>query len=170
MLTVNDKNFDWANIPLGDCLHGNAMDTHFTLRLFHALEELLQEEGCWHVMEKLLSPVLPVFSDMEYEGLHVAPEELGSVGKSLDKQAMSKEDELLMYKQVKRGANLASTVDLREILYTDEGGFLLYPPKRTGKGEPSTDKATLDELLDFITDELNDRAKKTRRQRKADRS
>ena len=41
MLTVNDKNFDWANIPLGDCLHGNAMDTHFTLRLFHALEELL---------------------------------------------------------------------------------------------------------------------------------
>jgi len=83
---------------------------------------------------------------------------------------MSKEDDLLRAPQAKRGANLASTVDLREILYTDEKGFLLYPPKRTGKGEPSTDKATLDELLDFITDELNDRAKKQRRSRKADRS
>lgn len=166
MLTVNGKNFDWVNIPLADCLYGNAADTYFTLKLFNVLEEKLKDEGCWEIMSKLLSPVLPVFADMEFEGLHVEKKELGSVGKALDFKAMSIEDDLLMNAHVSTSANLASTVDLREILFTSEEGFLLYPPKRTAKGEPSTDKATLDEILDFITDELKDRAKKKKRSRK----
>lgn len=166
MLTVGDnKKFDWANIPLNDCLLGNAMDTHFTLKLFHLLEEKLKEQGCWDVMEKLLSPVLPVFSKMEYDGLDVATEELDSVGKSLDKQQMIAEDDLLMHEHVFKGANVQSTADLRKILFTDEEGFALYPPKKTAKGVPSTDKATLDELLEFINDELAERQKKSKKKR-----
>jgi len=166
MLTVGDnKKFDWANIPLRDCLLGNAMDTHFTLKLFHLLEEKLIEQGCWNVMEKLLSPVLPVFSKMEYDGLYVATEELDIVGKSLDKQQMVAEDDLLTHKSVFKGANVQSTADLRKILFTDEEGFALYPPKKTAKGVPSTDKATLDELLEFINDELAERQKKSKKKR-----
>ena len=38
MLTVrNGKKFDWANISLVDCVRGNAMDAHFTLKVFNVL-------------------------------------------------------------------------------------------------------------------------------------
>lgn len=166
MLTVTSKNFDWENIPLADCLYGNCMDTNFTLKIFHLLEEKLTSQGCWDVMDKLLSPVLPIFADMEYGGLEVAPEELDVVGKSLDRQQMLSEDDLLMHKKVFKGANVQSTVDLRSILFTDENGFTLYPPKRTAKGEPSTDKATLDMLRDFLNEELEEREKKLKKKRK----
>jgi DNA polymerase I-like protein with 3'-5' exonuclease and polymerase domains len=166
MLTVNDKKFDWENIPLADCLFGNAMDTNFTLKIFHLLEGKLKEQGCWDVMEKLLSPTLPAFADMEFGGLDVAPEELGIVGRSLDRQQMMAEDDLLMHPKVFKGANVQSTVDLRAILFTDEQGFALYPPKRTGKGEPSTDKATLDMLKDFLNEELEEREKKLKKGKK----
>lgn len=166
MLTVTSKKFDWENIPLADCLYGNAMDTNFTLKIFHLLEQKLREQGCWDVMEKLLSPVMPTFADMEFGGLDVAPEELDTVGKSLDRQQMLAEDDLLMHSKVFKGANVQSTVDLRRILFTDEDGFSLYPPKRTGKGEPSTDKATLDMLKDFLNEELEEREKKLTKRKK----
>ena len=166
MLTVTSKNFDWENIPLADCLFGNAMDTNFTLKIFHLLEEKLKEQGCWDVNEKLLSPVMPSFADMEFGGLDVDPAVLDDVGRSLDKQQMMAEDDLLMHPKVFKGANVQSTVDLRAILFTDEGGFALYPPKRTGKGEPSTDKATLDMLKDFLNEELEEREKKLKKGKK----
>ena len=166
MLTVTSKNFDWENIPLADCLFGNAMDTNFTLKIFHLLEEKLKEQGCWDVMEKLLSPTLPSFADMEFGGLDVDPNVLDEVGRSLDMQQMMAEDDLLMHEKVFKGANLNATVDLRKILYLDEGGLCLYPPKRTGKGEPSTDKASLDMLLDYLNEELEERAKKSKKKSK----
>jgi len=166
MLTVTSKKFDWENIPLSDCLYGNAMDTFFTLKIFHLLEEKLREQGCWDVMEKLLSPVLPTFGQMEFGGLDVDPSILGQVGKSLERQQMVAEDDLLMHPKVFKGANLQATVDLRKILFLDENGFNLYPPKKTAKGVPSTDKSTLDSLLDFINDELAEREKKLKKGKK----
>jgi len=160
MLTVNNKKFDWRNIPLEDCLRGNALDTHFTMKIFDILKEKLEEEGCWKVMEKLLSPVLPIFSKMEFGGLDVDPSKLLSVGKSLDHKAMLLEDSILLNKNTFKGANLASTKDLREVLYTNESGLELYPPLRTPKGDPSTSKPALDILLDFINEELASREKK----------
>jgi DNA polymerase I-like protein with 3'-5' exonuclease and polymerase domains len=160
MLTVTNKNFDWKNIPLGDCLRGNALDTHFTLKIFDVLKEKLEDEGCWEVMETLLSPVLPIFSKMEFCGLDVDPSKLDSVGKTLDHKSMLLEDNLLLNKNTFKGANLASTKDLREILYTNEEGLGLYPPLSTPKGEPSTSKPAIDILLDFINEELVSRAKK----------
>jgi DNA polymerase I-like protein with 3'-5' exonuclease and polymerase domains len=166
MLTVTSKNFDWENIPLADCLYGNCMDTNFTLKIFHLLEEKLKEQGCWDVMDKLLSDVIPIMSEMEYGGLDVDPSVLDEVGRSLNKQQMIAEDDLLMHPKVFKGANLQATVDLREILFLDEKGFKLYPPKRTSKGVPSTDKATLDTLLDFVNDELAERQKKLKGRKK----
>jgi hypothetical protein len=35
MLTINNpKTFDWENMPLSDCLEGNAADAYFTLKIF----------------------------------------------------------------------------------------------------------------------------------------
>mgnify|MGYP003669577198 FL=1 len=170
MLTVTNKNFDWRNIPLGDCLHGNAMDTYFTMKIYDLLKEKLEDEGCWNVMEKLLSPVIPIFSKMEFDGLDVDPSMLKTVGRSLDHKSMLLEDDLLLNSKTFKYANLASTQDLKKVMYTDEDGLNLYPPLRTPKGEPSTSKPSIDILLDFINEELETREKKQRTARKGNRS
>ena len=50
MLTVNNPgNHDWANMPLDDLAHGNAMDCDFTLRAFNILKEDMKAIGVNHV-------------------------------------------------------------------------------------------------------------------------
>ena len=44
MLTIdNPSKFDWANMDLGECMEGNAMDTHFTLKLFDLIVDRLED-------------------------------------------------------------------------------------------------------------------------------
>ena len=155
MLTVRDgKNFDWANISLVDCVAGNAMDSHYTLKVFNVLQEKLEEMGVSKFYEKVLAPANTVFVEPEWEGLRVCPDKLKVVGKSLNDAIIDVHDGLYEYKQIDREENLASTVDLRGIFYTKESGFGLYPPDKTDKGEPSVSKPTFDILLGQIKKEL----------------
>jgi hypothetical protein len=44
MLTVKDgKKHDWASMPLAEMAHGNAMDSYYTLKLFHRLHDELKK-------------------------------------------------------------------------------------------------------------------------------
>ena len=44
MLTIdNPSKFDWANMDLGECMEGNAMDTYFTLKLFDLIVDRLED-------------------------------------------------------------------------------------------------------------------------------
>ena len=44
MLTIdNPSKFDWANMDLGECMEGNAMDTCFTLKLFDLIVDRLED-------------------------------------------------------------------------------------------------------------------------------
>ena len=52
-----------------------------------------------------------------------------------------------------------SNKDLIDILYSDDG-FGFYPPIMTEKGNPSTNKQSLDTLLIQIDTELEKRGKK----------
>jgi len=158
MLTVRDgTKFDWENISLPDCLHGNAMDSHYTLKVFNVLVEKLKEMGVLNFYENVLAPANTVFMEPEYEGLRVSPDKLKSVGKELKDTAMDIHDSLYSYSQITKLTNLASTRDLRAVFYTDEKGFALYPPDCTDKGEPSVSKPTLDILLSQIKQEINSR-------------
>ena len=155
MLTVrNGNNFDWSSIPLTDCLHGNAMDAHYTLKVFNVLKEKLEEMGVSTFYDKVLAPANTVFMEPEYNGLRVSKEKLKAVGKSLNDAIIDVHDGLYDYKQLDREENLASTSDLRGIFYTKESGFGLYPPDKTEGGEPSVSKPTFDILLGQIKKEL----------------
>ncbi len=155
MLTVRDgKNFDWANISLVDCVEGNAMDSHYTLKVFNVLQGKLSEMGVCTFYEKVLAPANTVFVEPEWNGLRVCPDKLKLVGKSLNDAIIDVHDGLYDYKQLDREENLASTLDLRGVFYTKEGGFELYPPDKTDKGEASVSKPTLDILLGQIKKEL----------------
>ena len=160
MITLRNANqFDWSSLGLEECARGNALDASFTLRIYEVLLEKLEENGTYNTFDKLLSPLFPVFAEIEYAGLDVNPNELGNVGRTLMNLLVDIEDSLYMTDKVAKTANLTSTADLIQVLY-GEDGFGFYPPKITEKGKPSTDKQTLDTLLGQIDTELEKRGKK----------
>ena len=158
MLTVsNPKNFDWAGMTLSDCCEGNAKDTYFTLKLFDLIYERLESLEALEILDKVLMPALPVFAEMEYNGLYVDPSQLSVVGKTLLDKNVDSEDSLYACEGVKKTDNLASSNDLIEVLYTRDEGLCLYPPDKTPKGKPSVSAPTLKILLTHIDEELKSR-------------
>ena len=158
MLTIdNPKTFDWANMSLSDCCLGNAMDTHFTFKLYELIIEKLEGNPVMNLIENIVMPSIENFAIMEYNGLDVDPEQLKVVGKQLSNDNMWEEDLLYDCKGVTKKDNLSSNNDLIEILYTREGGLELYPPDKTAKGKPSVSAPTLKILLEQIEKELSKR-------------
>jgi len=159
MLTVRDgSKKDWANTPLPELARGNALDAFYTLRIFKELEKEVEELGADKVNEKLYVPLLQIFPEVEYNGMEVDIEVLRTVGRNLNTTIMDIEDVLYSeIPEIKKSDNLSSTVDLREIFFSEEG-FGLYAPKFTEKDLPSTDKETLKELRSQIEEELDSRA------------
>ena len=102
-------------------------------------------------------PAIPVFAEMEYNGLDVDPSQLSVVGKILVDKNVDREDELYSFPGVEKDDNLASANDLIGVLYTREQGFGLYPPDKTPKGKPSVSAPTLKILLGQIDEELQKR-------------
>tara|TARA_R110002020_G_scaffold163895_3_gene350100 strand:+ start:1011 stop:1490 length:480 start_codon:yes stop_codon:yes gene_type:complete len=155
MLTIdNPKNFDWANMSLSDCCEGNAMDSYFTLKLFDLVEAKLDDLGVLPFVNKVLSPALESFSEMEYDGLLVSKTRLSTLAKELRELTLNQEDSLYLFDQVSKKDNLSSNNDLIDIFYLREGGFEFYPPDNTAKGSPSVSAPTLKILLEQINEEL----------------
>jgi DNA polymerase-1 len=158
MLTINNPNtFDWAGMSLSDCCEGNAMDSYFTLKLFDLISEKMEDQPVLKLLEQVVMPSLETFAEMEWEGLDVALDQLGVVGKQLSDQNINSEDNLYGFDAVNTSDNLSSNNDLIEILYTREEGFGMYPPDRTAKGSPSVSAPTLKLLLTHIDEELQKR-------------
>jgi DNA polymerase I-like protein with 3'-5' exonuclease and polymerase domains len=158
MLTIdNPSKFDWANMDLSDCCEGNAMDTYFTLKLFDLIMERLEGEPVMKLIENVVMPSLETFAEMEYNGLIVDTDKLGSVGRQLRSKNMIEEDALYLCEGVKNTDNLSSNNDLIDILYTRDDGMGLYPPDKTAKGKPSVSAPTLKLLLEHIEEELHTR-------------
>ena len=159
MLTINNpKTFDWANMALSDCCEGNALDAHFTLKLFDLVEERLDDLGVLPFVEKVLPSALQTFSDMEHGGLLVSDDKLARLERELYQLTVNQEDSLYEYDQIQKTDNLSSNNDLIEVFYTREGGFEFYPPDKTTKGSPSVSAPTLKLLKDQINEELSRRS------------
>lgn len=158
MLTVrNGAKHDWAGTPLPELARGNALDSEYTLRIFRKLEPLIKELGSTKVSSDLYVPLTSIFSKVEQAGMEVDMSVLGEVERNLNDAIIDMEDELYAIEGIRPNHNLGSTVDLREIFYS-ESGFGFYAPKFTSKDQPSTDKETLLELLSQIEEELDERA------------
>lgn len=158
MLTIkNPKTFDWANMSLVDCCEGNGADVYFTLKLYHLIEEKLEELGMMDLVHDLICPALTMFADMEYKGIDIVEDQLGAVGNTLRLANTEAEDELYDCEEVLSSDNMSSTASIIEVLYTREGAFELYPPMRTDKGKPSTAAKVLKTMLAQIEEELENR-------------
>ena len=129
------------------------MDSYFTLKLFHLIEEKLGKPTL-RLLTEVISEANSIFAEMEYEGMLVDREKLDEVGKALKDKNIEDNDQLYEFPEVLKRDNLSSNKDLIEILYTREGSFAVYPPDKTAKGAPSVSAPTLKLLLEYVNEEL----------------
>lgn len=153
----NPKKFDWKNMDLADCLTGNVLDTYFTLKLYYHFQETLSGDLRCKVNKHIIEPCLPIFTEMEYNGLLVSEENLDGVDKGLTSKLDGLKVKVQDHNKVPEECNLGSGDQLAEVLYTNEGGFELYPPDETKGGKPSTSAPTLKLLIRQITEEIEKR-------------
>lgn len=156
MLTVkNPKTFDWANIPLKDCMEGNAFDAYYTLQLFHIFKEEIEKRGMTHLYEKLLVPATQYFAFVEHRGLDIDPKQVEVLGGEILEAREKILEKIRALPFIKEDDSFSATTCLQEILYTREGALELYPPDKTKtKSEPSTSADTLKILLSQINEVL----------------
>lgn len=166
MLTVEDKKFDWKTIPLEDCLKGNALDAHYTIKIYQKLLEELREKNLETLYAKLISPVTPILIKMEYDGLLVDQKELASLKSQILAKLALLEDQLKKSDGLPPEVNFSSSHDLIQILYSlkknenkewvvnDQYGFGLYPFSRTETEQPQTNEDTLVVLQEMVEEEF----------------
>tara|TARA_Y100000034_G_C6701499_1_gene309393 strand:+ start:295 stop:663 length:369 start_codon:yes stop_codon:yes gene_type:complete len=116
--------------------------------------EKLEERGIDPLLNYVLAPAYEMFADIEFHGMNVDEKELDILDRNLRRDIMEIEDDEYTINEVSIEHNLSSNDDLISILFTGEQGFNLYPIKRTDKGKPSVDKASLSTLKDLIDEEL----------------
>lgn len=169
MLTVDKNNkFDWKNIPLADCMKGNAMDAHYTAKIYHHLLEELQTKKLEKLYENLISPATSIFAEMEFDGLLIDQEKLKTLNYEIAKKINDLSLELLSCKFLPDNPNFNSNSDLVKILFSlekvdgewmvsDTIGFGLYPFSKTDKGQPQTNEETLVKLKEMVDREYKRR-------------
>jgi DNA polymerase I-like protein with 3'-5' exonuclease and polymerase domains len=171
MLTVdNAKKFDWKKIPLDDCMEGNALDAFYTIKIYKHLLEELKKKNLEGLFEKLISPSIPIFRDMEYDGLLIDTKKLAELKEKIQEKLKMFEHNLTKSEGVPSDANFGSDRDLIKILYSldkdpetkewiisDAFGFQLYPFNKTDKGQPQTNDETLVLMRDMIEKEYSRR-------------
>ena len=170
MLTVDDnKNFDWKAISLKDCLEGNAMDTHYTGKIYFKLLEELRAKGLEKLYDKLISPATIVFRDLEYEGMLIDPIKLQQLKLQIETKITELTEKLNASEGIPPGANFNSSHDLVKILFSleknenkewvinEQFGFGLYPTSKTSTGQPQTNVESMTELKDLVDKEFSRR-------------
>ena len=167
MLTAKQKKgFDWVNIPLGDCLRGNALDTFYTAKVFTRLYKELEDSGLVNLYQYLISPLQKIFAEIEFDGLLISEEKLAELKKQLEESLEKYKAKML---DGYPGINLGSARDLIKIIYSlelreeegkdpewtilDDFGLGLYPPTRTDKDQPKTDEDSLKTLRTMLDEE-----------------
>jgi DNA polymerase-1 len=161
MLTVKDgKKQDWASMPLSEMAHGNAMDSYYTLKLFHKLYDELDRIELVDHYNNLLSPLIPVLADIENRGMLIKTETLDNLDSRVNEKVVSAKQKVREFPFVKEEYNIASTKDLIKMFYHDAEGLGLYPPTKTDKGSPSVDKNAMETLENLIEEELEKRSSK----------
>jgi len=161
MLTVKDgKNKDWSGMSLFDLAQGNAEDIYMTFKIHTLLKEEVEKVGLTKLYRELISPLLNKFAKAEREGMRIDESLLPEIGEKLSALIEQRTKELRAIPEVK-DYNLDSPAQKAKILFTDEDGFALYPPKLSKKtGKPSTDSKCLTELVMQIEEELEYRSRK----------
>jgi DNA polymerase-1 len=120
-------------------------DADITLRLKGKLDPILLSNGLKKLVEEVENPLIPVLTDMEFEGVRIDTGSLAELSVTLEQE--SKEIEKRVYELAGVRFNLASPKQLGEVLF--EKLKLDPKAKKTKTGQ----YATGEEILSKIADE-----------------
>jgi DNA polymerase-1 len=137
-IVPKDSTFDM--VPLDIACRYSAEDADFTLRMMQYLEPKLKKAESLGLFLDLEMPLLPILAEMEGTGIKIEAKVLKDYGQELFRELNTIQEQT--YKLVGHEFNLASTKQLREVLFTERK---LQPGKKTKTGY-STDVAVLEEL------------------------
>lgn len=170
MLTKDNANkVDWANIPILECMHGNALDAYYTVKVYGKLLEELRTKKLEKLYENLIAPLTPILAELEYDGLLIDPVKLAELKKQIQAKLLELQHSFSEIDFIPKGVNFDSSHDLIRILFSIEKnsdgewavdpsfGFGLYPFSKTDKGQPQTNEETLIQLKDIVDKEYSRR-------------
>ena len=120
MLSVEGKKFDWKNIPLIQCVEGNAKDTYATAKVYVKLLDEVRQKGLEKLYEKLIAPLTVAFRDMEFEGLLIDEDKMNELDQQLQDKIKLADIALREAAGLEEGSNLNSTNQLVKIIYSFE--------------------------------------------------
>jgi len=119
-----------------------AEDADITLQLKHVFAPQIKEKQVERLFDEVENPLVPVLTDMEYEGIRIDVNFLQDYSKQLEKEA--KEAEENVYKLAEVRFNLASPKQLGEVLF--EKLKLDPKAKKTKTGQYATGEDVLAKL------------------------
>jgi DNA polymerase-1 len=139
------KRFD--QVPLEQAVPYAAEDADVTLRLRGVFEPQLRDLGLRKLFDEIEMPLVDVLAELEWNGIHVDPEELDR-----QREALAKRIEMLrreIQDECPHSFNPDSPRQLAAVLFNkpdqEPPGLGLKPLKR-GKQGPSTDQEVLEKL------------------------
>ncbi|MCR5762324.1 MAG: DNA polymerase I [Treponema sp.] len=142
------KGETFADVPLEKAFPYGAEDADFTWQLWQIFKKQIAEEKLEQLFYEMEMKVLPILTGMEIQGIHLDKNALNQYGKEL--AAEIEKEKQTIYEQVGHTFNIASTIQLQQVLFEERG---LIPGKKTKRGY-STDTAVLEELAERTTDPL----------------
>jgi DNA polymerase-1 len=130
----------FAHVPLVTAVDYAAEDADLTWQLWEYFTPLLKQAHLEELFYTLEMPLLPILAEMEIAGIHLEAEELARFALELTESIERSKGDI--FDLVGHEFNIASTVQLQEVLFVERG---LRTGKKTKTGF-STDTAVLEEL------------------------
>ena len=121
-------------------------DADATWRIEKILDKKVRDEGLWTLYADLERPLIHVLAGMEVTGIKVDVGLLGKLSKEFAARLATIEKEI--YAQAGREFNIASPIQLRQILFDE---LKLPTLQKTPGGDPSTAQEVLEELAALHT-------------------
>ncbi len=137
------KGQTFLDVPLEKACDYASEDADFTLQLWLFFKPLLEKENLISLYTDLETPILPILTQMELQGIGIEKQKLFDYSKELEKDIA--EVEKSIYELVGNEFNIASTKQLQEVLFTQ----LNLPKGKKTKTGYSTDTNVLQDLAEL---------------------
>ncbi|MFI3294573.1 MAG: DNA polymerase I [Rikenellaceae bacterium] len=139
------KQITMDRVPTEQLAEYACEDADITLQLFNLLQKKLKEVDSLELYKAIEEPLIGVLTQMEFNGVHIDLEILGSTRQTLSERLTQIEDQI-MEVSTNKELNINSPKQLGELLY--DVLKLSDKPKKTKTGQYKTDEETLMSLKD----------------------
>ncbi len=138
------KQKSMRDIPVETITPYACEDADITLQLKQVFAPMLEQEGLINLFEQVETPLIPVLSDMEIQGVKIDKEALDNYAKVLEEKIRTTETDI--YRQAGKSFNIGSPKQLGDILF--DHLKIVKNAKKTKTKQYSTSEDVLSKLAE----------------------